>query len=164
MPSTIKTGLSTPTQWKIRRFNLFFSLSSSLPLLFIFRNSKMSSIITQLTLWCELPHCFFSLENQSRVEYWVSKRQFLIPNHLKKMILRCPIIIFTSSFDFVWWKLFFLIKTDNVDNFKRKFSDRSSNAIEKKMQKGAPRPELFVPVSLRYCHYAFSLFDFLGFH
>ncbi|KAH0872752.1 hypothetical protein HID58_070114 [Brassica napus] len=44
---------------------------------------------------------------------------------------------------------------------KGNFRSRSSNAIEKKMQMGAPRPELFVHVSLRYSHYAFSLFDFL---
>ncbi|KAH0872751.1 hypothetical protein HID58_070113 [Brassica napus] len=32
---------------------------------------------------------------------------------------------------------------------KGNFRSRSSNAIEKKMQMGAPRPELFVHVSLR---------------
>ncbi|KAF2595152.1 hypothetical protein F2Q70_00042894 [Brassica cretica] len=65
VPYTIKTGLAHQPSEKYRGLT-FFSPSSPPPLLFIYPPPNF----TQLTLWCELPHCFFSLENQSRVEYW----------------------------------------------------------------------------------------------
>lgn len=123
VPYTIKTGLAHQPSEKYRGLT-FFSLSSSPPLLFIYPPPNF----TQLTLWCELPHCFFSLENQSRVEYWVSKRQFLIPESIffsRKWSLGVSLLLLQVAFIFagdVWLKLF-LNKHRHVDNFKRKFSE-----------------------------------------